>query len=50
MDPRMDFDDAAWERSEDIADSWIHNLFADEDTLRAIGRLIVKYRKGVADE
>ncbi|GKZ38554.1 hypothetical protein AbraIFM66950_010836 [Aspergillus brasiliensis] len=50
MEPRMHFDDVAWEKSEDIADNWVHSLFSDEDTLQAIGHLIVKYRRGVPEE
>ena len=50
MKPRMHFDDVAWERSEDIADSWVDGIFAEESTLRAIGHFIVKHRRGVPVE
>lgn len=39
----MHFDDVAWERSEDISDSWVDGIFAEESTLRAIGHFIVKH-------
>lgn len=41
----MLFDDVAWERSEAIEEAWVHELFK-EDTLRAIGNLILKYQRG----
>lgn len=50
MKPRMHFDDVAWERSEDIADSWVDGISAEESTLRAIGHFIVKHRRGVPVE
>ncbi|OOF91237.1 hypothetical protein ASPCADRAFT_10037 [Aspergillus carbonarius ITEM 5010] len=50
MNPRMHFDDVAWEESERITDSWVEKLLDDEDTLRAIGHLILKHRRGVAEE
>lgn len=49
MRTRMCFDDVAWERSEDIQDAWIHKLFKEE-TLMAIGRFILKHRRGKAIE
>lgn len=45
----MHFDDVAWERSEAIQDAWIHELFKEE-TLMAIGRFILKHRRGVPVE
>ncbi|RMJ26390.1 Phosphotransferase enzyme family [Aspergillus sp. HF37] len=50
MRPRMHFDDVAWERSEDITDSWVDGIFAEESTLRAIGQFIVTHRRGVPVE
>ncbi|KAL4804423.1 hypothetical protein BDV18DRAFT_153304 [Aspergillus unguis] len=50
MKARMHFDDVAWEKSEDIADSWVDEIFAQESTLRAIGQFIVKHRRGVPVE
>ncbi|RAL02646.1 phosphotransferase family protein [Aspergillus ibericus CBS 121593] len=50
MKTRMHFDDVAWEESERITDSWVEWLLADEDTLRAIGHLILKHRSGVPEE
>ncbi|KAI9841099.1 MAG: hypothetical protein M1837_001003 [Sclerophora amabilis] len=49
MDVRMSFDDAAWERSDEIFDAWKRKLH-QEDTLRAIGTLIIKHRGGVPEE
>ncbi|RMD44981.1 hypothetical protein DV735_g102, partial [Chaetothyriales sp. CBS 134920] len=45
MRTRMRFDDAVWEYSEAMQDAWVHELFKEE-TLRAIGGLIVKHRGG----
>ncbi|KKK18368.1 hypothetical protein ARAM_001846 [Aspergillus rambellii] len=33
MQPRMPFDDVAWEKSEEISDNWVDELFANENTL-----------------
>ncbi|GFF57781.1 hypothetical protein IFM51744_09330 [Aspergillus udagawae] len=49
MRTRMCFDDVAWERSEAIQDAWVHELFKEE-TLMAIGKFIVKHRRGVPVE
>ncbi|KKK17955.1 hypothetical protein AOCH_007160 [Aspergillus ochraceoroseus] len=49
MQSRMNFDDVAWEQSEVIEDAWIAGLF-ETDTLKEIGNLIVKHRKGVPVE
>lgn len=45
----MCFDDVAWERSEAIQDDWVHELFKEE-TLMAIGKFILKHRRGVPIE
>ncbi|KAJ5216829.1 hypothetical protein N7468_009837 [Penicillium chermesinum] len=45
MQTRMCFDDVAWEKSEAIQDDWVHELFKKE-TLIAIGKFILKYRRG----
>lgn len=45
----MCFDDVAWEKSEDMQDAWVHELFREE-TLMAIGRFILKHRRGVPVE
>lgn len=49
MNPRMKFDDAAWERSDAIFDNWKTKLY-EQDTMRAVGDLIKKYRGGVPKE
>ncbi|KAF2441505.1 phosphotransferase family protein [Karstenula rhodostoma CBS 690.94] len=49
MEPRMKFDDAAWERSDAIFDAWKTKLY-EEDTMRGIGNLIKKHRGGVPKE
>ncbi|KGO77564.1 Aminoglycoside phosphotransferase [Penicillium italicum] len=49
MRTRMCFDDVAWEQSEAIQDAWVHELFREE-TLMAIGRFILKHRRGVPIE
>ncbi|RAH47260.1 phosphotransferase family protein [Aspergillus brunneoviolaceus CBS 621.78] len=49
MQPRMRFDDAAWEASETDSDSWVAGLF-QPDTLRAIGDFMIKHRRGVPIE
>jgi len=49
MRTRMCFDDVAWERSEAIQDAWVHELFKEE-TLMAIGKFILRHRKGVPVE
>ncbi|KAL1854300.1 hypothetical protein Plec18170_005064 [Paecilomyces lecythidis] len=46
---RMMFDDIAWERSDNIFDTWKEKLFND-DTFRRIGKMIIKHRQGPADE
>lgn len=45
----MQFDDVAWERSDEIFDAWKNKLY-EEDTQRAIANLIQKHRGGVATE
>ncbi|KAF2795268.1 phosphotransferase family protein [Melanomma pulvis-pyrius CBS 109.77] len=49
MEPRMKFDDAAWERSDAIFDEWKSKLY-EETTMRAIGNFIKKHRGGVPKE
>ena len=49
VETRLEFDDVAWERCYDTFLPWRKRLF-EQDTLRAIGRLIAKTRKGVPDE
>ncbi|KAF2276615.1 phosphotransferase family protein [Westerdykella ornata] len=49
MEPRMKFDDAAWERSDEIFDAWKKKLY-HEPTQRAIADLIKKHRGGVPKE
>jgi hypothetical protein len=48
-DPRMKFDDLAWERSDNIAHSWRDSLY-NENIIREVGRVIIKYRGGQPDE
>lgn len=45
----MCFDDAAWEQSEPISDTWVSELFKI-DTLTAIGYFMIKHRRGVPAE
>jgi hypothetical protein len=49
MSARMPYDDAAWERSDDIFDEWKNKLYQQE-TLREIGLFIAKHRGGVPEE
>jgi hypothetical protein len=42
MQRRMNYDDAAWEKSEEIADAWVRQ-FLEPDVLRSVGRFIVKH-------
>ncbi|EEP78052.1 predicted protein [Uncinocarpus reesii 1704] len=49
MRVRMCFDDLAWEQSENVSDAWISSLFKEE-TLMAIGRFILRHRKGTPVE
>ncbi|KAI9035573.1 uncharacterized protein KD926_003233 [Aspergillus affinis] len=42
MQPRMYYDDAAWEKSEEIADSWVRQ-FLDPDILRPVGGFLVRH-------
>ncbi|KAJ5150785.1 uncharacterized protein N7500_004350 [Penicillium coprophilum] len=42
MKPRMPFDDAAWEKSDQIEDSWLDLLF-DEDIYNEIGIFLAEY-------
>lgn len=46
----MHFDDVAWEKREDIADSWVDWIFTEQSTLRAIDDSIVKHWGGVPVE
>lgn len=46
---RMCLDDAAWEQSEAISDTWVSELFKI-DTLTAIGDFMIKHRRGVPAE
>lgn len=50
MKPRMHLDNVAWERSEDISNSWVNGIFDEESTLRTIGHFIAKHRRGVPAE
>jgi len=45
----MNFDDAAWERSDAVFDAWKGKLY-EEETMRAVGNLIKKHRGGVPKE
>ena len=44
MRPRMLFDDVAWEKSEEIQDTWVLQ-FLDPDVLRPIGNFIIRHHK-----
>lgn len=45
MNIRMEYDDVAWERSDEIADAWRAKLFETE-TMRAVGDFMVKHCVG----
>ncbi|KAK7527131.1 phosphotransferase family protein [Phyllosticta citriasiana] len=45
MEPRMPFDDVAWEKSDNIARSWIRKVLED-DSLIALGHKVAKHRGG----
>lgn len=49
MEPRMRFDDVAWEESENIENAWVKDILKEESQ-RAIGDFIVKHRQGVPTE
>ncbi|OAQ68096.2 protein kinase-like protein [Pochonia chlamydosporia 170] len=49
MQPRMRFDDVAWEESENIESAWVKAIL-QETSLRAIGQFIVKHRQGIPTE
>lgn len=49
MEPRMCFDDVAWEESENIESAWVKSILK-ESSLRAIGDFIVKHRQGIPTE
>lgn len=42
MNPRLPFDDAAWEKSDQIEDSWLDLLF-DEDIYNEIGIFLAEH-------
>ncbi|CAG8359274.1 unnamed protein product [Penicillium salamii] len=42
MLPRMPYDDASWEKSEEVADSWVRQ-FLEPDILRQIGGFLVRH-------
>ena len=44
MQPRMCYDDAAWEKSEEISEAWIAQ-FTDLDILRELGRFLVRHHE-----
>ncbi|CAI7593328.1 unnamed protein product [Penicillium glandicola] len=44
MRPRMCYDDAAWEKSEEISEAWIAQ-FSDLDILRELGRFLVRHHE-----
>lgn len=44
MNPRLPFDDAAWEKSDQIEDSWLDHLF-DEDIYNEIGLFLAKHNR-----
>lgn len=44
MQPRMHYDDAAWEKSEEIADAWVLQ-FLEPDVLTPVGNFVVRYHK-----
>lgn len=46
---RMNFDDLAWDRSDDVSKAWKDALF-DEKVFRAVGDFIKKHRGGPAEE
>jgi aminoglycoside phosphotransferase (APT) family kinase protein len=45
----MDYDDLAWERSDNLFEPWKVKIF-DQEVLRKVGATIDKYRGGVPDE
>lgn len=44
MQPRMCYDDAAWEKSDEISEAWIAQIL-ECDTLREVGRFLVKHHE-----
>lgn len=46
---RMAFDDLAWQKSDNISNTWKEGLF-NEKVLRQIGRFIIQHRGGPAEE
>ncbi|KAL5364873.1 kinase-like domain-containing protein [Aspergillus floccosus] len=44
MEPRMHYDDAAWEKSEEIADAWVLQ-FLEPEVLRPVGDFVVRHHK-----
>lgn len=44
MQTRMHYDDAAWEKSEEIADAWVLQ-FLEPDVLTPVGNFVVRYHK-----
>lgn len=44
MKPRMYYDDAAWEKSEEMSEAWIAQ-FTDLDILRKLGRFLVRHHE-----
>lgn len=42
MQPRLRYDDVAWEKSEAIADEWVRQ-FLEPDVLQSVGRFLVRH-------
>lgn len=42
MLPRMHYDDASWEKSEEVADCWVRQ-FLEPDILRPVGGFLVRH-------
>ncbi|CAG7942047.1 unnamed protein product [Penicillium salamii] len=42
MQPRMHYDDASWEKSEEVSDSWVRQ-FLEPDILRPVGSFLVRH-------
>ncbi|GFF47805.1 hypothetical protein IFM58399_08142 [Aspergillus lentulus] len=50
MQPRLHYDDVAWEKSEAVADGWVRQ-FLEPDVLRPVGNFLLRHhRPGDADE
>lgn len=44
MQPRMCFDDVAWEKSDEIADTWVRQIF-DPNIARSVGDFLLRHHE-----